>query len=153
MFNWEQKKARSGQRTGNRSSASCRPGLSLGRLERFDGLLRIRRTASSTSKPGVFEAISQLLAFGHGARRGGDPHYNWDNAIIERGDSRRGLPWNSNQAGSLTASTQSRTMFCRCDRHEGEAARYCGPDAWRRRCDYDPVTRKSSKADASKSIT
>jgi CO/xanthine dehydrogenase Mo-binding subunit len=38
-------------------------------------------------------------------------NYSWDNVIIERGDSRRGLPWNSNQAGSLTASTESRTMY------------------------------------------
>ena len=31
--------------------------------------------------------------------------------IIERGDSRLGLPWNSPQAGSLTASTESRTNY------------------------------------------
>ena len=31
--------------------------------------------------------------------------------IIERGDSRLGLPWNSAQSGSLTASTKSRTSY------------------------------------------
>ncbi len=34
-----------------------------------------------------------------------------DNTVIDRGDTRRGLPFNSPQAGSLTASTESRTMF------------------------------------------
>ena len=35
----------------------------------------------------------------------------WENVVIERGDSRLGLPWNSPQAGSLTASTESRTNY------------------------------------------
>ncbi|HET7879964.1 MAG TPA: molybdopterin cofactor-binding domain-containing protein, partial [Acetobacteraceae bacterium] len=35
----------------------------------------------------------------------------WENVVVERGDSRLGLPWNSPQAGSLTASTESRTSY------------------------------------------
>jgi CO/xanthine dehydrogenase Mo-binding subunit len=81
-------------------------------------------------------------------------NYNWDNAIIERGDSRRGLPWNSNQAGSLTASTQSRTMFVAATDMKAKlldiAAQMLGGAA----ADYDLGDEKVvSKADASKSIT
>ena len=36
---------------------------------------------------------------------------DWENVVIERGDTRRGLPFNSPQAGSLSASTQSRTNY------------------------------------------
>ena len=38
-------------------------------------------------------------------------NYDWDNVVIERGDSRRGLPWNSVQAGSNTAFTETRTNY------------------------------------------
>ena len=81
-------------------------------------------------------------------------NYNWDNAIIERGDSRRGLPWNSNQAGSLTASTQSRTMYVAAIDMKAKlldiAAQMLGGTA----DDYDLGDEKVvSKADASKSIT
>jgi xanthine dehydrogenase molybdenum-binding subunit len=74
--------------------------------------------------------------------------------IIERGDSRRGLPWNSNQAGSLTASTQSRTMYVAAlDAKEkllDIAAQVLGGAP----ADYDLGNEKVvSKADASKSIT
>jgi CO/xanthine dehydrogenase Mo-binding subunit len=81
-------------------------------------------------------------------------NYAWDNVIIERGDSRRGLPWNSNQAGSLTASTQSRTMYVAALDAKQKlveiAAQVLGgaPD------DYDLGNEKVvSKGDPSKSIT
>jgi CO/xanthine dehydrogenase Mo-binding subunit len=81
-------------------------------------------------------------------------NYEWDNVIVERGDSRRGLPWNSNQAGSLTASTESRTMYVAAmdarDKLLEIAAQMLGgaPD------DYDLGPQKVvSKTDPSKSIT
>src|SRR5205823_10813868 len=71
-----------------------------------------------------------------------------------RGDSRRGLPWNSNQAGSLTASTQSRTMYVAAVDMKAKlldiAAQILGGAA----ADYDLGDEKVvSKTDPSKSIT
>ena len=76
----------------------------------FDGIVRI----TPDGKLHVHTGVGNLGTYSHSAtaRVAAEMlNYNWDNVIIERGDSRRGLPWNSNQAGSLTASTQSRTMY------------------------------------------
>src|SRR5690606_3301129 len=35
----------------------------------------------------------------------------WENCVIERGDSRKGLPWNLGQFGSNTSHTMSRTNY------------------------------------------
>ena len=36
---------------------------------------------------------------------------NWDNCIVERGDTRKGLPWNIGQFGSNTSFTMARTNY------------------------------------------
>ena len=36
---------------------------------------------------------------------------NWDNCVVERGDSRRHLPWNLGQFGSNTSFTMTRTNY------------------------------------------
>ena len=74
--------------------------------------------------------------------------------IIERGDSRLGLPWNSPQAGSLTASTKSRTNYVAAmdlkDKLLDIAAQMLGGAP----ADYELGNeRVVAKADASKSIT
>ena len=76
----------------------------------FDGLLRI----TPDGKLHVHSGVGNLGTFSHSATSRVAAeflNYNWDNVIIERGDSRLGLPWNSVQAGSLTSSTQSRTNY------------------------------------------
>ena len=78
----------------------------------------------------------------------------WENVIIERGDSRLGLPWNSPQAGSLTASTESRTSYVAAmdlkEKLLDIAAQMLGGAPG----DYDLGNeRVVAKADASKSIT
>ena len=37
--------------------------------------------------------------------------YDWDNCIVERGDSRKHLPWNLGQFGSNTSFTMTRTNY------------------------------------------
>src|SRR5882757_1247596 len=119
----------------------------------FDGLLRI----TPDGKLHIHTGVGNLGTYSHSAtaRVAADIlNYSWDNAIIERGDSRRGLPWNSNQAGSLTASTQSRTMYVAAvdmkEKLTDIAAQMLGGAA----ADYDLGDEKVvSKADASKSIT
>src|SRR5882757_5996128 len=119
----------------------------------FDGLLRI----TPDGKLHVHTGVGNLGTYSHSATARVAAeflNYSWDNAIIERGDSRRGLPWNSNQAGSLTASTQSRTMYVAATDMKAKlldiAAQMLGGAA----ADYDLGDEKVvSKADASKSIT
>jgi len=111
MFNWEERKKKSGQRNGSKVT-----GLGIGQgyhsagTNGFDGIVRITPDGKLHAHTGV----GNLGTYSHSAtaRVAAEMlNYAWDNVIIERGDSRRGLPWNSNQAGSLTASTESRTMY------------------------------------------
>src|SRR5438874_2140655 len=110
-FNWEQKKARSGAHNGTKvTGIGIGQGYHSAGSNGFDGLLRI----TPDGKLHIHTGVGNLGTFSHSAtaRVAAEMlNYSWDNAVIERGDSRRGLPWNSNQAGSLTASTQSRTMY------------------------------------------
>ncbi|HMI15676.1 MAG TPA: molybdopterin cofactor-binding domain-containing protein, partial [Bradyrhizobium sp.] len=153
-FNWDQKKARSGQRNGTKvTGIGIGQGYHSAGSNGFDGLLRI----TPDGKLHIHTGVGNLGTYSHSAtaRVAADIlNYAWDNAIIERGDSRRGLPWNSNQAGSLTASTMSRTMYVAAvDMKEkllDIAAQMLGGAV----ADYDLGDEKVvSKADASKSVT
>src|SRR5262249_50541574 len=111
LFKWEEKKKKSGQRVGSKvTGVGIGQGYHSAGSNGVDGMLRITPDGNLH----VHSGVGNLGTFSHSAtaRVAADLlNYAWDNVIIERGDSRRGLPWNSNQAGSLTASTQSRTMF------------------------------------------
>jgi CO/xanthine dehydrogenase Mo-binding subunit len=111
LFNWEERKKRSGQRVGSKvTGIGIGQGYHSAGSNGFDGIVRI----TADGKLHVHTGVGNLGTYSHSAtaRVAADLlNYSWDNVIIERGDSRRGLPWNSNQAGSLTASTQSRTMY------------------------------------------
>jgi len=154
MFSWDEKKARSGQRNGRKvTGIGIGQGYHSAGSNGFDGLLRI----TPDGKLHIHTGVGNLGTFSHSAtaRVAAEIlNYSWDNAIIERGDTRRGLPWNSNQAGSLTASTQSRTMYVAAvDMKEkllDIAAQILGGKA----DDYDLGNEKVvSKGDASKAIT
>ena len=94
MFNWEQKKARSGQRNGTKvTGIGVGQGYHSAGSNGFDGLLRI----TPDGKLHVHTGVGNLGTYSHSAtaRVAAEIlNYSWDNAIIERGDSRRGLPWN-----------------------------------------------------------
>ena len=153
-FNWEQRKQKSGHRNGTKvTGIGIGQGYHSAGSNGFDGLLRI----TPDGKLHIHTGVGNLGTYSHSAtaRVAAEIlNVNWDNAVIERGDSRRGLPWNSNQAGSLTASTQSRTMYVAAvdmkEKLTEIAAQMLGGKAE----DYDLGDEKVvSKADASKSIT
>ena len=131
MFNWEERKKRSGQRNGTKvTGIGIGQGYHSAGSNGFDGLLRI----TPDGKLHVHTGVGNLGTYSHSAtaRVAAEIlNYDWDNAVIERGDSRRGLPWNSNQAGSLTASTQSRTMYVAAMDMKEKLARHRRPDARR----------------------
>ena len=109
--NWEERKKRSGQKNGTKvTGIGIGQGYHSAGSNGFDGLLRL----TSDGKLHVHTGVGNLgtHSWASTARVAPDLlNVSWDNVVIERGDTRRGLPFNSPQAGSLTASTESRTMY------------------------------------------
>jgi xanthine dehydrogenase molybdenum-binding subunit len=110
-FNWQAKKRRSRQRNGSKVigvgiGQAFHPAGSSG----FDGLVRI----TPDGKLHIHTGVGNLGTFSHSATSRAAAEvlkYNWDNCIVERGDSRKGLPWNLLQAGSNTSFTMTRTNY------------------------------------------
>src|SRR6202012_822440 len=111
MFKWSDRKKLSGQKTGNKViGVGIGQGYHSAGSNGFDGLLRITPDGKLHVHTGVGNLGTHSWA--STARVAPDLlNVSWDNVVIERGDTRRGLPFNSPQAGSLTASTESRTMY------------------------------------------
>jgi CO/xanthine dehydrogenase Mo-binding subunit len=154
MFNWEEKKKKSGQRVGSKvTGVGIGQGYHSAGSNGFDGMVRI----TPDGKLHVHTGVGNLGTYSHSAtaRVAAEMlNYAWDNVIIERGDSRRGLPWNSNQAGSLTASTQSRTMYVAALDAKQKLVELAAQMLGGAPGDYDLGSEKVvSKADPSKSIT
>jgi xanthine dehydrogenase molybdenum-binding subunit len=111
IVEWEAMKARSGQRRGSKVR-----GVGVGQAfhpagqSGFDGLVRI----TPDGKLHIHTGVGNLGTYSHSgtARVAAEVlGYNWDNCVVERGDSRRHLPWAMTQSGSKTAFTASRTNF------------------------------------------
>jgi CO/xanthine dehydrogenase Mo-binding subunit len=154
MFKWEEKKRKSGQRVGTKvTGVGIGQGYHSAGSNGFDGIVRI----TPDGKLHVHTGVGNLGTYSHSgtARVAAEVlNYAWDNVIIERGDSRRGLPWNSNQAGSLTASTQSRTMWVAALDAKQKLVEIAAQVLGGAPGDYDLGNEKVvSKADPSKSIT
>jgi xanthine dehydrogenase molybdenum-binding subunit len=110
-FNWEERKARSGQRNGHKVT-----GIGIGRayhpagFNGFDGLVRI----TTDGKLHIHTGVGNLGTFSHSgtARIAAEAlKYDWDDCVVERGDSRKHLPWNIGQFGSNTSFTMARTNY------------------------------------------
>jgi CO/xanthine dehydrogenase Mo-binding subunit len=154
MFKWSDRKKLSGQKTGTKvTGIGIGQGYHSAGTNGFDGLLRI----TADGKLHIHTGVGNLGTYSHSAtaRVAADLlNCDWDNAIIERGDTRKGLPFNSPQAGSLTASTQSRTMYAAAMDMKAKltdiAAQMKGGKAEEYELGKEKVVHKS---DASKSIT
>lgn len=110
-FKWNDKKKLSGKRTGPKVT-----GIAVGQayhpagFSGFDGLVRI----TPDGKLHIHTGVGNLGTFSHSAtaRIAAEVlKYDWENTILERGDSRRNLPWNIGQFGSNTSFTMSRTNY------------------------------------------
>lgn len=110
-FNWEEKKAMSGQRNGSKVI-----GVGVGSAYHsagsngFDGLVSIRPDGKlyvhsgvgnlgTYSYAGTCRAAAEVLGC------------SWENTVVLRGDSRHGLPWTLAQFGSNSTFTNTRTNF------------------------------------------
>jgi CO/xanthine dehydrogenase Mo-binding subunit len=111
LFGWQQRLARNGQRNGSKVTA-----IAIGQafhpagFNGFDGLLRIL----PTGKVHIHTGVGNLGTFSHSStsRIAAEVlKLDWQDVVIERGDTRRNLPWNIGQFGSNTNFTMARTNF------------------------------------------
>ena len=153
-FNWQAKKRRSGQRNGSKVI-----GVGVGQAfhpaggSGFDGLVRI----TPDGKLHIHTGVGNLGTFSHSATSRAAAEvlkYNWDNCIIERGDSRRHLPWNLLQAGSNTSFTMTRTNYVAAMDAKRKLQEIAARDLGGKADDYDIADEKVyNKRDRSRSMT
>ena len=110
-FDWAGKKQKSRQRNGSKII-----GLGIGQAyhsagsSKFDGLVRL----TPEGKLHIHSGVGNLGTFSHSATSRVAAEVltcKWENCVIERGDSRRHLPWNHAQWGSNTSFTMTRTNY------------------------------------------
>jgi CO/xanthine dehydrogenase Mo-binding subunit len=110
-FNWAERIKRSGQRNGPRVT-----GVGVGQafhpagFAGFDGLLCLK----PDGKLHIHTGVGNLGTFSHSgtSRIAAEVlKIDWENCVIERGDSRKHLPWNIGQFGSNTSYTMTRTNY------------------------------------------
>jgi CO/xanthine dehydrogenase Mo-binding subunit len=108
-FGWSEKSARSGERNGSKVI-----GIGIGQAYHsagaagFDGLVRI----TPDGKLHIHSGIGNLGTYSYAgtARIAAEAlNYNWDNCVIQRGDTRKHLAWNFGQFGSNTSFTMARS--------------------------------------------
>jgi xanthine dehydrogenase molybdenum-binding subunit len=111
LFNYPERVARSGRRNGTKVT-----GIGVGQafhpagFAGFDGLVRI----TTDGKLHLHSGVGNLGTYSHtGTSRIAAEvlKANWDNCVVERGDTRKGLPWNIGQFGSNTSFTMARTNY------------------------------------------
>src|SRR5690606_9352142 len=111
LFGWQERMARHGARNGNKvTSVAVGQAYHPAGFTGFDGLLRIL----PDGKVHVHTGIGNLGTFSHSstARIAAEVlKVDWSDVVIERGDSRRHLPWNLGQFGSNTNFTMARTNY------------------------------------------
>lgn len=110
-FNWSQRLARSGERRGSKVI-----GVGIGQAYHsaggagFDGLVRL----TPEGKLYIHTGVGNLGTYSYASTSRVAAEVlkcDWENCVIERGDSSRNLPWNLGQFGSNTSFTMTRTNF------------------------------------------
>jgi CO/xanthine dehydrogenase Mo-binding subunit len=110
-FNWNERRMRSGQARGSKVT-----GIGVGQAFHaagrggLDGIVRL----TTDGKLHIHCGVGNLGTFSYAATSRVAAEVlkmSWDNCIIERGDSRLGLPFSSAQSGSNTSFTMSRATY------------------------------------------
>jgi xanthine dehydrogenase molybdenum-binding subunit len=154
LFGWEERKGRSGRRQGSKIT-----GIGVGQAFHtagaagFDGLVRITPDGKLHVHTGMgnlgtysYAATARIAAEALG--------YDWANVVIERGDSRRGLPWNLGQFGSNSSFTMARTNFVAAMDAKAKLLEIAARDLGGKAEDYDLAAEKIvAKADKTKSMS
>ncbi len=153
-FNYNERKTRSGQKNGTKIT-----GIGVGQafhpagFAGFDGLVRI----TPDGKIHLHTGVGNLGTYSHsGTQRVAAEALkaNWENCIVERGDTRKGLPWNIGQFGSNTSFTMSRSSYAAAMDAVGKLKEIAAMDLGGKADDYDIADEKVfRKGDPSKSLT
>lgn len=153
-FGWEQKLKESGKRTGSKViGVGVGSAFHTGGANGFDGLVRITpdgklHVHSGAGNLGTYSyaATSRAAAEALGAE--------WNDVIIERGDSSRGLPFVLGQFGSNSTHTQTRTNWAAGMDAKAKLQEIAAMDLGGKPEDYDVASGKVfAKANRSKSMT
>jgi CO/xanthine dehydrogenase Mo-binding subunit len=137
LFKWDERSKRNGQRKGSKITA-----VGVGQAYHncgyngYDGLVRI----APDGKLHVHTGVGNLGTYSYASTsRAAAEILNcrWENTVIERGDSRRGLPWNLTQDSSNTSFTMARTNYA------------AAMDAKQKLCEIAAATLGGSAADYS----
>jgi xanthine dehydrogenase molybdenum-binding subunit len=153
-FDWPARKRRARRRNGSKVigvgvGQAFHPAGSSG----FDGLVHI----SPDGKLHIHTGVGNLGTFSHSSTSRVAAEvldYDWDNCIVERGDSRRALPWNLGQFGSNTSFTMTRTNYAAAMDARRKLLEIAAKDLGGAARDYDIADEKVfRKADRSKQLT
>jgi xanthine dehydrogenase molybdenum-binding subunit len=153
-FNWTERIKKSGQKNGPRVT-----GIGVGQAfhsagaSGFDGLVCLR----PDGKLHIHTGVGNLGTFSHSgtARAAAEVlRVDWENCVIERGDSRRNLPWNLGQFGSNTSYTMTRTNYVAAQDALAKLKEIAAQDLGGRPEDYEVDGSKVfAKANPSKSLS
>jgi CO/xanthine dehydrogenase Mo-binding subunit len=153
-FNWEEKKAMSGQRNGSKVI-----GVGVGSAYHsagsngFDGLISIRPDGKlyvhsgvgnlgTYSYAGTCRAAAEVLGS------------SWENTVVLRGDSRHGLPWTLAQFGSNSTFTNTRTNFVAATKAKEMLQNLAAQELGGEPGDYEVADEKvTNSSDATKTMT
>jgi len=153
-FGWEEKSKRSGERNGSKVI-----GIGVGQAYHsagfagFDGLVRITPDGILHVHSGVGNLGTYSYA-GTSRIAAEALNYNWDNCVIERGDTRKHLAWNMMQVGSNTSFTMGRSYHAAAIDAKNKLLEIAAATLGGSADDYelgDEVVR--ARADASKQLT
>ncbi|MXZ10767.1 MAG: xanthine dehydrogenase family protein molybdopterin-binding subunit [Gemmatimonadetes bacterium] len=152
-FDWAEKKQKSRQRNGSKVI-----GVGVGQAyhsagsSKFDGLVRL----TPEGKLHIHSGVGNLGTFSHTATSLAAAEVltcKWENCVIERGDSRRHLPWNHAQWGSNTSFTMTRTNYVAAMDAKNKLLEIAAKDLGGSLGDYDlSDERVVHKTDKSKSM-
>jgi len=154
LFNYDEKKKLSGQKNGTKVT-----GIGLGQafhpagFAGFDGICRI----TPDGKVHLHSGVGNLGTYSHtGTSRVAAEvlKANWEDCIVERGDTRKNLPWNIGQFGSNTSFTMARTNYVAAMDAVAKLKEIAAKDLGGAPGDYDIGGMKVfKKSDPSKSLT
>ena len=152
-FDWAGKKQKSRQKSGSKVI-----GVGIGQAyhsagsSKFDGLVRL----TPEGKLHIHSGVGNLGTFSHTATSLAAAEVlkcKWENCVIERGDSRRHLPWNHAQWGSNTSFTMTRTNYVAAMDAKNKLLEIAAKDLGGSPDDYDlSDERVVHKTDKSKSM-
>ncbi len=152
-FDWAGKKQKSRQKSGSKVI-----GVGIGQAYHaagsngYDGLVRL----TPEGKLHIHSGVGNLGTFSHSATSRVAAEVltcKWGNCVIERGDTRRHLPWNHAQWGSNTSFTMTRTNYVAAMDAKNKLLEITAKDLGGSPDDYDlSDERVVHKTDKSKSL-